>query len=250
MACGCTSILDSNKLLNHVWIYTHSKEVSPAQKLTPISFINLQADNTYTSYLENFDYGKWKFDGKKLVLTNNKKLSTALSVDYVDGKNMQLSSDGNPWDNFAAQEGVFKTEDDDPWSLQNNRWRIPAAQKEDYAALQKRLINHCRFWEKYFTWANINHIDYIDVRSTPTPFMIYGNAFTIKDTTDLPAAWKSFFFDNADCVNAEYILAEAVSTNHIALPNAENRYILFISGFQQMQQALMKLQKPDFMNER
>ena len=243
LSSGCINLSNDTNLISHVWIYTHSKEVSPAQKLTPVSFINLQQDNTYTSYLDSFDYGKWKLDGKKLILTNSKNNSSNFTVNYVDGKNMQLSRNGNPWDNFTAQAGVFKTDDENPWSLLNNRWRIPATQKEDNNALLKRLINHSRFWEKYFTWANDNRIDYIDVRSTPTPFMIYGNAFTIKAPQDLPKEWKSFFFDDEDCINAEIILTESVQNNHIALPGTENRYLLFISAFQQMQQVLMKPEK-------
>jgi hypothetical protein len=71
--------------------------------------------------------------------------------------------------------------------------------KESAAQIRMRLLNHCRFWEMYFTWALNNHIQYIDVRSTPTPVKIYGNGFGLKPFSELPDAWKMYFYDEEDC---------------------------------------------------
>lgn len=84
-----------------------------------------------------------------------------------------------------------------PFSLSNNKWRLAATHKETSAEIQNRLINHCAFWKAYFLWAINDKIQYVDVRSTPTPVKIYGNGFALKPFED--AAWQNYFYDLADC---------------------------------------------------
>ncbi|HTL10142.1 MAG TPA: hypothetical protein VL307_17830, partial [Chitinophagaceae bacterium] len=97
---------------------------------------------------------------------------------------------------------------------------------------------HFKFWERYFTWALNDRIDYIDVRSTPTPIKIYGNGFALKPFEELPAAWKNYFYDEEDCRAANEKIKYIFDNNLLAWPHTDNRYKLFIAAFQQLQKQL------------
>jgi hypothetical protein len=151
---------------------------------------------------------------------------------------MQVGPDKGPFDNFESQPLVFPSAVENPFSKENNLWRIKPVAKETSIQLKDRLRNHFRFWELYFTWALNNGIQYIDVRSTPTPVKIYGNGFGLKPAEQLPAAWKNYFYDEKDCQAANEKIKNIFDNNGIAWPHTENKYKMFISAFQQLQQKI------------
>ena len=110
--------------------------------------------------------------------------------------------------------------------------------KESSAEIKLRLVNHCRFWKNYFTWALDNNLNTIDVRSTPTPIKIYGNGFAIKDFNDLPLNWKNYFFDSTDCKLANDMLKDVFTHNDIAWAHTDNKFKMFIGAFEQLEQML------------
>jgi len=87
-----------------------------------------------------------------------------------------------------------------------------ASKKENREEIKHRLLNHCMFWERYFSWALENNLSSIDVRSTPSLIKIYGNGFALKPANELPAVWKSYFFDEEDCAEANGIIEEIFET--------------------------------------
>ncbi|HEV2482643.1 MAG TPA: hypothetical protein VGS79_23420 [Puia sp.] len=124
---------------------------------------------------------------------------------------------------------------EDPFSRDNNGWRIPATHKETDAEIKKRLYNHCRFWEFYFKWSQDKKLDIVDVRSTPTPIKMYGNGFGLRPLEDLPPRWKSYFFDDDDCWKANDILKDIFEHQTIAWSNSASKYKMFLGAFQQLE---------------
>jgi hypothetical protein len=206
--------------------------------LNPANFINLESDGHYTSDFGQFDYGTWSYSEGQLLLTGRQNKKSLLPVVYLTAREMQVGPAKGPLDNFESQPGRFRSPAENPFSRENNDWRIKAGAKETESQLKSRLINHCRFWELYFTWAFNNTIQYIDVRSTPTPIKIYGNGFGLVPFEELPAAWKTYFYDDADCATANTLLRKVFDSRKIAWPHTENKYKMFISAFQQLQQQL------------
>ena len=148
-----------------------------------------------------------------------------------------VSADGSVY-NFESQQGSSSAPNQNPFSVVNNAWRIKAKKKESDSEIKYRLLNHFKFWEVYFTWALNNQIESIDVRSMPTPIKIYGNGFTLKPFETLPDAWKSYFFDEEDCRKANEKINFLFQHENIAWAHTDNKYKMFISAFQQMQQKL------------
>jgi hypothetical protein len=225
--------------VSKIWFYTYSTGSTDPRDtlLTPASFLDLRNNGTYTMDFNGFDAGKWELAGSQLVLTNDKNEVTRLAVRYASGKELRL----------YVHEAVFKfegypnqsmTDAEDPFSRQNNRWRLHARAKESDQQLTARLANHFGFWEAYFTWALDQHINYIDVRSTPTLIKIYGNGFGLKPMEQLPGTWKAYFYDEEDCRRANDKVKVLFDNNSIAWPHTENKFEMFISAFQQLRQKI------------
>ena len=223
-----------------IWFYTHStgnKSLSDTI-LTPASFIDLEKDGSYTADFGHFDYGKWIYSNHQIFLANYHNEKSIVAVEYLTGNEMQVGPPKGPFDNFESQPLAFASNAENPFSKENNLWRIRAGSKETSIQLKERLRNHFRFWEMYFTWALNDDIRYIDVRSTPTPIKIYGNGFALKSYSQLPPAWKMYFYDDADCQAANSNIEYLFTNNLIAWPHTENKFKMFIGAFQQLEQKL------------
>ncbi|MGC4034905.1 MAG: hypothetical protein QM764_03015 [Chitinophagaceae bacterium] len=235
---GC--MLPHSEGIDKIWFFTYynGKTTGTDSVLTPASFINLQSNGFYTSDLDEYEYGKWKREDKTLYLASyNNKVST-IKLEYFAGNEMRISSEHMPAASFEAQLARFKNDSENPFAGENNLWRLHAAQKEKDVEIRDRLLNHMRFWELYFRWALNSDITSIDVRSTPTPVKIYGNGFALKAFEDLPAKWKSYFYDEEDCRKASEMIKSVFEKKNIAWAHTENKYKFFISAFQQLQQQL------------
>ena len=152
---GCMLLSDP---LPHLWFYTYSQGGETDSLLNPASFLQLRQDGTYTRDFGRFDYGTWVYKDKVLNLNDRAGGVTNINVfpvTSVSSKEMQLDLGGGKTGFFESQPLEAATSAEDPFSGQNNQWRIPAAHKE-------------------------NELSTIDVRSTPSAIKIYGNGFGLK----------------------------------------------------------------------
>lgn len=226
--------------IEKLWFYTHSSgNLSDRDTLlTPASFISLKKDGSFTLDFETFEYGTWIKEDKTIHLKNSKNKSTDILVKNLSAKEMELTIKDFSPANFESQPARFESPAENPFSLENNRWRIAAESKESDKELKLRLLNHLKFWELYFSWGLTNELNSIDVRSTPTLIKIYGNGFALKTTDQLPIKWKQCFFDEDDCMKANEIMRKIFQDSDIAWANTDNKYKMFISAFQQLQQKI------------
>lgn len=220
-----------------LWFYTYTPNSSADEDVeaTPASFLYLRADGTYTRDFKNFDYGHWNIHDTFLVLTNEKlEIVTFPIKKHVINELELVSAKGSLLD-FEEQPAKFSSDADNPFSIENNRWRIKATQKESDQEIKQRLQNHFKFNEAYFKWALDDNLSSIDVRSTPSLLKIYGNGFALKEFNDLPAGWKSCFYDDEDCRKANDIIKNVFEKQDISWARTDNRYKMFISAFQQLE---------------
>jgi hypothetical protein len=226
--------------LGQLWFYTHTSPGSDDDEqpgnITPASFLDLQPDGKYTRDFGEFDHGDWEKKDSILILKNAKGKIFAFPIRDLYRNELQLVSGRATVLNFEGQQRDFSSKDQNPFSMPNNKWRIPATQKETEIEIKQRLKNHFRFNELYFQWALDNEFQSIDVRSTPSLLTIYGNGFALKDTAELPAAWRSYFYDEEDCNRANEITKEIFDKNDISWVRTDNKFKMFVSAFQQLQQ--------------
>ncbi len=242
---SCMNLLIKNN--NSLWFYAYSSgEIPSAFSLTPASFLYLNPNKTYTLDFGEFDYGKWIKHGDTLILHSVNGNMNNYIVNYESSKDLKLSITQDLVSDFSGAPSTFSTESANPFSLENNKWRMHATHKETPSEIKMRLINHCAFWKNYFLWALDNKVEYIDVRSTPTPIKIYGNGFALKEFDDLPATWKNYFYDSADCRLANKILEDIFKNENIAWANTDNKYKMFAGAFEQLESFLQKEDAANF----
>ena len=221
------------------WFYTYtSTGFSSQYNLTPASFICLQPDNHYTLDFGKFEYGKWERNRDTLILNSSSGEQKIFFITYKMGNALKLNMQRGVVCDFEAQQYSFSKNTAQPFSLQDNQWRLHATHKETPAEIKMRLINHCQFWKDYFLWATDNNIAAVDVRATPSPVTIYGNGFALKEYYDLPDAWKNYFYDSSDCKLADSLLTNVFMHNTIAWPHTDSKYKMYIGAFEQLEQFL------------
>ncbi len=230
----------NKKRLDGLWFFTHSSETdqNDSAAITPASFLYLAPDHTYTRDFKKFEYGQWKRNDSVLMLTNEQQVTTSFPIKLLLGNELRLKSAERPILNFEKQPAKFSSAADNPFSVDNNRWRITATKKETEQEIKNRLKNHFGFYEAYFKWALDAKLNSIDVRSTPSPIKIYGNGFALKNFDELPASWRSYFYDEDDCQKANDIIKDIFEKGDIAWAQTDNRYKMFISAFQQLEQKI------------
>lgn len=238
--CVSAACVQPRGNVEKLWFYTHSSGILSERDtlLTPASFISLKKDGTFTLDFETFEYGTWVKEDKTIHLKNSKNKSTDILITNLSAKEMGLIIKDFSPANFESQPARFESPVENPFSLENNRWRIAPESKESDKEIKQRLLNHLRFWELYFSWGLTNELNSIDVRSTPTLIKIYGNGFALKTTDQLPLKWKHSFFDEEDCLKANEIMKKIFQASDIAWANTDNKYKMFISAFQQLQQKI------------
>lgn len=231
--------------LTSLWFYTYNSDstlnindsLSPME-LTPANFIELRPDSSFNRDFGRFEYGTWTVKDNRLSLTNQAQETIVYDFHYMGGDDLELAVGKGKKAHFEGHPIPGPAAQSDPFSRENNLWRIPATRKETDPEIRARLLNHCHFWETYFTWALNNDLSSVDVRSTPTLIKIYGNGFTLKPFADLPREWKSYFYDAADCEKANDLMKDVFQNHRIAWANTDNKFKLFIGAFQQIQQGL------------
>ncbi|HEU4634249.1 MAG TPA: hypothetical protein VFS22_09705 [Flavisolibacter sp.] len=247
IVCFLISCSTKQNRLVRVWLYNEEPTEeqiaendtygrSAGSALTAANFIDLQPDSTYSSYLSSFEHGKWYFKHNNLILVNQKKQLFELVVNKVSEKEMICTDKmkGIVY-RFNGEPNHFETPAENPFSPQNNQWRVKAKHKESEAALRARLKNHFSFWENYFAWGLKNKIQYLDVRSTPSLLKMYGNGFELEYYDNLFPEWKNSFYDTADCRMAYENLYYKMYEKNIQWPDTKNRFERFVSAFDQLQ---------------
>jgi len=224
--------LQQKPTVTKCWFYTYQTDFNTKNDngLTPASFLCIRKDGTYIRDFGTFDYGHWALKDGVINLVSQRNQNASLKIVSLSANEMTIDIDSKKV-NLDGQALPSGKSSEDPFSTENNQWRIPAGQKENEQALRKRLSNHCRFWEAYFTWALRTNQETVDVRSTPTLIKIYGNGFTLKPVTDQPGRWRSYFFDDEDSQRAYDIMKDIVSKRDIALAHTDNKFKMFIGAF-------------------
>jgi len=224
-----------------VWLFASTEgEGKKDTLLNAASFLNLQKDGSYSRDFGFYDYGKWAIEQNELIL-NSARMSKVRIPIKKQGKNeLQLSASAELLVNFVRTPAADN--EANPFVPEHNQWRLAAQKHENTAELRNRLLNHCRFWELYFSWGLHNNINALDVRNTPTPIKIYANGFGLKKYNDLPQSWKRYFYDSTNCKQASDMLISVFSRHKIKWPETDSKYEMFISAFQQLQQHLKEIE--------
>jgi hypothetical protein len=238
---GCSS---REGLLTKVWFFTYENKSrsdnSTDPELSPVSFINLQSKGKYTANIGGFEYGAWSVDDKILLLKPAAGKPRRILMKKLTDK--EMVADLNPSNEFIAEsrfEGFkdpLKEEEESPFSVTNNKWRMKATGKESPQQITNRLVNHFKYWEQYFRWGIESDKSSLDVRSHPSPLKMYGNGFALMPIDHWPEEWSRNFYDSTDRQLAFDKIRWVLRNKSVKWPETGHKFRQFISAFQQMQE--------------
>ncbi len=117
-----------------------------SQMEIPYRSLCFSANGTFFKNPRNsFDYGTWQYDDATKTITINNSIEKGKDVykiakiayDEMTLVNTGIGSITNL--KFIAPGKRYKNASDEPYSLQNNRWRIKPTSKESDSAIHQRL---------------------------------------------------------------------------------------------------------------
>jgi hypothetical protein len=230
-------------IINENAIDRKTLEQGPGPGFTPDSrfnsgnFIDLQVDGTYSSYLSEYETGKWFFKDQMLILVNRKKNMLEWQVNKVDEDELVCTNKlKRTVYHFKSLPNSFLSKAENPFSIANNLWRIKPLRRETDEQLRKRMKNHFTWWKQYFAMGLQNKVEVLDIGSTPSLFKMYGNGIQLEYYDNLFPEWKNCFYDSIDCRLAYENVYYKMYKNKIKWPDTKNRFESFVSAFTQLEQ--------------
>ncbi|HXD76968.1 MAG TPA: hypothetical protein VN616_04125 [Puia sp.] len=206
--------------------------------LDRVSFIDLEPDGRFTRYFDRFEYGKWSLVDDRLFLTAQDSLTYVCVVTVKTDDDLRLRLSAQKIAHFEPRPRPSRDSATNPFSVCNNRWRIPAARKESVAEIRERLLNHLHFWEAYLQWGDDNNVGSLDVTDIPSPLKMHGNGFGLVRYEFLSPRWRACFFSDADCHTGDSLIRQVFKRTDIKWPDTNDEGKKFISGIQQLEAAL------------
>jgi hypothetical protein len=205
-------------------------------KMDAANFIDLQPDSTFTCFFPLYNYGRWVIKDNELVLIDHDRNPLELVINVVNDQELICTDIRNKiLYHFNGFNNSFKSAADNPFSRQNNQWRLKAEHKESEQELTARIRNHFRYWEKYFAWGKTTNISSLDYSETPGPLKMYGNGFGVQYLDYQLPEWKNVFYDTTDCRKAYESVYYLLARHKVKWPEADNTWERMESAFKQAQ---------------
>lgn len=199
------------------------------------AYLNLKEDGTYAANWKRPEEGRWQVREGRLLLINRQKRVTEFPILRQTRDSLVLADKAKQYVYALTGFPNPAAGAEDPFSVNNNRWRIAARHRENDKELQARLKNHFCFWQQYFAWGKKTGIATLNVRSTPSLLKLYGNGFELEYFEYLPSGWRQLFYDTVDCRRAYEMVYYKMYEQNITWPKTEDRFELLASAFAQAQ---------------
>ncbi len=190
--------------------------------------------STEGSFVKNprnaMDYGKWSFDGSAKTITINNTVDREINtykIALLSANEMILVNTGiNSTTNlkFIAPGKRYIRAADEPFFLENNRWRIPPKAKEPDSAIHRRLKENIHFFILFYKSALAKEDQVISFWGLPSCFKWYGGGVFLKKETELKENWINCFYNKEQAMQA-YALADKLLSQKYDWPKGEQNWL-------------------------
>jgi hypothetical protein len=192
----------------------------------PYRSFSLSAAGTFVKSPRNsFDYGSWNYDDASKTLTLNNSISRSKDVYKVRNisyKKLELNNGADL--KFIAPGKRFKNANEEPYSIENNRWRIKPTAKESDSAIHQRLKENLKFFILFYKSALAKNDTIISFWGLPSCFKWYGGAIFIKKKEELKENWINCFYNKEQAMQA-YGLADRLLSQKYDWPKGERNWL-------------------------
>ena len=201
--------------------YQTSYGINGFKQVFAASKFILRKDETFDLCLfQNYRHGRWKERNGALVLWPEPSAdSLVLIIDSLGERFMQLSIDSNNFQKLGRFvmpfEGVaffdknkiarFRFErgdhgysdlSEDPYSRENNWWRIRPTKPETQGQIHKRILNLVDFHTVMFEDAIERDKKVVTYNWFSSPLIVANNGLALKNYRKIEADWKEYFYDS------------------------------------------------------
>ena len=190
--------------------------------------------STKGSFVKNprntFDYGTWSFDeaAKTITINNNidgeKDIYKIASIAYNELILVNTGVNSTTNLKFIAPGLRFKNANDEPFFVDNNRWRIKPKQKEPDSAIHRRLKENLHFFILFYKDVLAKDEKTVSFWGLPSCFKWYGGAIFIKKENELKENWVDCFYNKEQAMKA-YAVAEKLMEKKYVWPKGEQNWI-------------------------
>lgn len=177
-----------------------------------------------------FDYGNWTYDDAIKTITVNNSIDKTRDI-YKIGKItanelVLVNAAGSSATNltFVAPGKRYKNPADEPYFLENNRWRIRPKAKETAPEIKQRLKENIRFFILFYKSALAKNDTQVSFWGLPSCFKWYGGGIFIKKEKELKENWISCFYDKDQAMQA-YALADKLLSQKYEWPKGESNWL-------------------------
>jgi len=177
-----------------------------------------------------FDYGTWLYDdaAKTIVINNSIDRSkdvykiAKIAYDEMTLVNIGVNSANNL--KFIAPGKRYKNANEEPYFLENNRWRIKPKSKESDSMIHQRLKENIYFFVLFYRSALAKNDKAVSFWGLPSCFKWYGGAIYLKKKDELKGNWIDCFYNKDQALQA-YALADKLLSQKYNWPKGEQNWL-------------------------
>ena len=212
----------------------------------------LRSDSSFDMVLlKHYMNGTWKYDAetKEVLLTDgcSNKINIEFNTDTVLPYQLHLATDEftmakilrrhATYENnyrsllneqyyqffLEADNSHFSKQSEDPYSKENNWWRIKPSQRETEEQIKKRVLNHLAFWQLLFHDADVHQRSYVSYNWFQSPLVVADNGAILKFYDEVKNEWDQNFYDSVDA-HKGYNLMRKCFSKKIKYMQTDNKY--------------------------
>lgn len=212
----------------------------------------LRKDSTFDLVmLKQYIHGSWQYDKetKNLFLKDSSasKLDMSVRIDSVNTSRLIFDIDEfalNKLVNLHATEynayyllqnkaycqfyldidkDKYSDLKDDPYSIENNRWRVKPFHSETDQQIKDRVLNHLDFWQQLFTDADEMERAYVAYNWFESPLVVAVNGVRLNFYDEHKQEWDQNFYDSTEA-NKGYQMMRKCFSKKIKFLQTENKY--------------------------
>jgi hypothetical protein len=177
-----------------------------------------------------FDHGTWTYDDATKIITLNNVIDknkdiykiAKITADELIVVNVGENSTTNL--KFIAPAKRFKNAEDEPFYLENNRWRIKPKNKESDSAIHQRLKENIHFFILFYKSVLAKDDKQVSFWGLPSCFKWYGGGIFLKKENELKQNWIDCFYNKGQAMQA-YALADKLLAQKYTWPKGEQNWL-------------------------
>lgn len=234
-------------------IKDQGEDVATAQKKFLLgNKLILRKDSTFDLVmLKQYIHGNWKYDkeNRNLFLkdASANKLNMTVRVDSVNATRLIFDIDEfslnkivnlhEADDNYYGlllnksycqfyldiDRDHYSDLKDDPYSIENNKWRVKPFEQESDQQIKERVLNHLDFWQNLFADAQEFDRPYVSYNWFDSPLVVAVNGVQLEFYNEHKNEWDQNFFDSVDA-NKGYQMMRKCFSKKLKFLDTENKY--------------------------